>query len=928
MVSAFVIMAFFQGTPVRAQLLDSDLLKQFENLKSSDRRTSTRSPINESREQGTGFTQMDGLTQEQMQRLRGEEDFSALELDYQRRASALLRQFGYELFAGSGSNRAEAVTGRVSDSYVLGVGDEVVVTFHGSTSGSQIVPVDREGRILIEDLPPVEAAGRRFAEVRDEIRERTGSALIGTEAFVSVGALKMISVYVVGEVESPGLHRLTGLASVFDALNWAGGVKKTGSLRRIRLHSGSKVEKVDLYELFAGGEAGDLTLQDGDRIVVPTIGPTAAVSGSAVRPGIYEIFQNTSLDGLVKLAGGSLRPKGFELAVRRISDDGRDMVEQVEKLSVPAQGGDIVQVYNGGGGIGGVELAGHVRAPGMRPLAKGTMLSDVLTGTEMLEDAPYLLFGIIETTDPRSQARLFKAFSPMKVLFGDADYQLHEKDRVIFFDREDIDFLSSNETRSVVLTGEYKPEVPSGDDLRMSVSEPKICKPLKELARIVRDTRSERFAAAIRAVFVQVDASSDRTDEEMERRAIERIQSSDTALMMQGNVANMQAMSGQRPMDIGQDQDQWERKRKEDELAHLREEDDSDCPKVYGLAPNLLPFVLEYVTSADGAVRAPGVYPVVNDTPVSALAAVAGGTTNIVDLTNVELLSLKIHAQEGEINFERHYVDATVTDLSRVSINPGSSVRFNAIFIEQESGGVLLEGEFRRPGVYTIRRGEKLSELIERAGGLTRQAYPYGAVFTRERVKRAQQEGFKRAERELNMGLATAALKQRELSADTLIGAQQLSKSISTLEAVGRVVIEADPRVLEARPNLDTVLEPGDEIFIPKRPNYVLMLGDVLNPGAVQFMPGKDVKDYLGEAGGIQKTADKSRLFVVLPNGEARPVRTSSWGGSSNVMIPPGTSIIVPKDMEPVDTLMLVRDLTAIFSQLAVSAASIAVISR
>ncbi|MEX1146837.1 MAG: SLBB domain-containing protein, partial [Sphingomonadales bacterium] len=264
----------------------------------------------------------------------------------------------------------------------------------------------------------------------------------------------------------------------------------------------------------------------------------------------------------------------------------------------------------------------------------------------------------------------------------------------------------------------------------------------------------------------------------------------------------------------------------------------------------------------------------------------------------------------------------------RIMVHPGSGVRFNSLFVEQEPGAVLLSGEFRRPGVYNIRRGETLTELIERAGGLTNQAYPYGAVFTRERVRQAQQDGFKRTERELNMGLATAALKQRELNAEVLVAAQQLAERIATTEALGRVVTEVDPAALELRPEADTVLEPGDQIHIPKRPNYVLILGDVLNPGAVQFEAGKNVQDYISEAGGIQRTADKGRLFVVLPNGVARPVRMSSWTRSDNLMVPPGASIIVPKDVEPLDTLMLVRDLTAILSQLAVSAASIAVITR
>ena len=89
------------------------------------------------------------------------------------------------------------------------------------------------------------------------------------------------------------------------------------------------------------------------------------------------------------------------------------------------------------------------------------------------------------------------------------------------------------------------------------------------------------------------------------------------------------------------------------------------------------------------------------------------------------------------------------------------------------------------------------------------------------------------------------------------------------------------------------------------------------------------MKEYIREAGGVLPTADDDRIFVVYPNGVARPVKLSSWGFASDAsMLPPGSSIVVPKDVEPIDTMQLVRDITAILSQLAVSAASIAVISR
>jgi protein involved in polysaccharide export with SLBB domain len=140
-------------------------------------------------------------------------------------------------------------------------------------------------------------------------------------------------------------------------------------------------------------------------------------------------------------------------------------------------------------------------------------------------------------------------------------------------------------------------------------------------------------------------------------------------------------------------------------------------------------------------------------------------------------------------------------------------------------------------------------------------------------------------------------------------------------------VVEADPQILRQNPERDLVLETGDAIFIPKRPNFVLTAGDLLNPGALQFRSGKSIEDYLDEAGGFQETADKNRVFVVFPNGVAQPVSLSRWSRNAS-MVPPGSTIVVPKDVNPLRTLNIVREISDVISNLAVSAASIAVISR
>ncbi|MFD0389654.1 SLBB domain-containing protein [Tistrella bauzanensis] len=237
-----------------------------------------------------------------------------------------------------------------------------------------------------------------------------------------------------------------------------------------------------------------------------------------------------------------------------------------------------------------------------------------------------------------------------------------------------------------------------------------------------------------------------------------------------------------------------------------------------------------------------------------------------------------------------------------------------------------------RPGSYDIRRGDRLSDLLIRAGGLTAEAYPFGAIFTRDRVRSLERQANRRTADELQRGIVSLLARQAQRSssagvADAMGVMRELVTDISSVEPYGRVVVEADPAVLGARPELDTVLEGGDEIVIPKRPNFVLVVGEVLNPGAQQFISGRKPEDYIKSAGGSSMDADEGRAFVVLPNGAAEMLALNSWG-TTDASIPPGAMIVIPRDLAPFDFLAVTGDVTRILSGLALTAASLSVVSR
>ena len=883
-------------------------------------------------------------------KLDEERTLTPLERDYSLRIGRVVEQFGYDIFRPLGEP-GELLVGAIQQDYILGIGDEFVVTFHGQKSRTVRVFVDREGRVILPALPPIPAAGRTYGEFVRDVRATTERSLLGTEVFVSLGSVRAISVMVIGEVEHPGMKQLTALSTVIDALITAGGIKRTGTLRRIRVVRGDTSFWIDAYNLlFTGTFDREIRIFDGDRIVVPPIGATIAVAGKVKRPAIFELAERHKripLDRALAFAGGPLRPVGNRFLHVSIDASGRELVvERDPRSGVRISDGDILFVdFRENILLGSVVLDGHVRLKQRRSVVSADSVAKLIGNGTLLEENPYLLFAAILTTDPRTRAARFVPVNLEQVLAGNEDHSLNSRDTLIVLGTDDVRYLASSDVQAI-LSGRplERFEIAGAKDRRVGVRTLSLEEAFgAEFERrlragdgdgefgLIRDERlstgrsrtalrGEREPRTKRAMLQRETGAAERriADDEFAELFEEpaplckglRALASITASARAGRYA-----SAVRAVSTGQD---------------VVIENRLPCPDIFERYGDLLPFVLDYVVSLNGEVRVPGAYPILPGTPLESVVAVAGGLTREVDLTSVELTRFTVESLKGVALVKRGLVNLATTGASDVTLNPGDSVRFNPVFTDRDSGPVLLAGEFIRPGLYEIRRGERLSDLIARAGGITPQAYPFGAVFTRERVKEAEREANDRQASELENALVIAmttrgAAGARAAGAASTI--QNLAIQLREAPAVGRVVIEADPKMLAARPELDTVLEPGDRLFMPKLPNSVSVIGEVLNPGTLQFASGLEADDYIDMAGGFRRSADDARVFVVLPNGTARPVSLSAWNRTP-VRVPQGSTIVVPRDPLPFDLFTFLKDTSEIISRLAITAASLAVISN
>ena len=241
-------------------------------------------------------------------------------------------------------------------------------------------------------------------------------------------------------------------------------------------------------------------------------------------------------------------------------------------------------------------------------------------------------------------------------------------------------------------------------------------------------------------------------------------------------------------------------------------------------------------------------------------------------------------------------------------------------------GEVTLRGELARSGTYPISRGERLSDVIARAGGLAVNAYPEGTVFLRKSSARQEKEAMSRSAAELEQQVVLAA-GEEDFKPEAATFLRELIDQLRAATPLGRITIEADPVVLTAAPEKDVILENGDVVFVPSRPSTVLVSGQVMMPQSLHCQPGWGVDDYIEAAGGFSRYADEGYVFIVYPNGRAERVSGSSWFSGHRV-IPPGSIIIIPRDLRPFQFSRFALDLTQIVSQLAITAASIATVSR
>jgi polysaccharide export outer membrane protein len=646
------------------------------------------------------------------------------------------------------------------------------------------------------------------------IEERVSKQLIGTRVSVTMGDLRSIRVFVLGEAQKPGSYTVSGLSTMTNALFVSGGVQKIGSLRNIELkRDGRLVTTLDLYDLLLRGDnRGDQHLQQGDVIFIPPIGSTVSVYGSVRRPAIYELKGEKTAEQMIDLAGGLMPDADArDGQVERILPSRLRQMHNIDLTAVlgrstPMQNGDRLRVPEIRPTLeNSVVLSGYVYRPGSFEYHPGLHLSDVLTSFEELKpeaDTHYIM--IRREKPPEEKVEVISADLKRALAApgGNADPELRPRDKIIVFN------LSANRDR---------------------ILEP-----------ILRD--------------LELQATP-------------------------------------------------------------------DTP--------------EQVVSIDGRVRAPGKYPLEPAMHVSDLIRAGGSLDDAAYRGQAEITRYAIaDGDERQTNL----ISVNLAAIWRgdktadVALKPYDTLVIKPVPLWAEPGMIEIKGEVRFPGKYPIHQGETLHSVLERAGGFTATAFPEGAVFVREDLKKREKDQLELLATRLQNDLAALSLEAVASSAtgngggggatagQGLMVGQQLLAQLRQTKPVGRLVINIRS-VLNGRPGGqdDVLLKDGDKLIVPKKTQEVTILGEVQSPTSHVFQPGLTREDYIARSGGTTQHADRKRIYVVRANGDVVSRRSGGWfRRSQNTEIRPGDTIVVPLDTQKVPTLLLAQAITTIIYNLAI----------
>lgn len=767
--------------------------------------------------------------------------------DTAREESLPLEIYGHHLFKDRDLNvfkQADEI--RPSDSYILGSGDVLLVQIFGASQLQNTYTIDQLGYIEIRTgTPRIGLKGLTLGEARRLLQERLHRWFEYTnEQFsVTVQSARNITANFFGEVETTGGITLPAVNTLFNALAAAGGPTEIGSVRNIKLISGSTERIFDLYKFMNDPRiAESFYLQNNDYVHIPVAERVVSIRGAVRRPFRYELAQGENLLKLIEYAGGASADAYLkDIQITRYSNDERIVASVNLRELIDAKGDYIL--YHGDEIVVSsleedvtqfVEVKGAVIKAGKFEFTDGMRVADVLDRSSLLNEAR-LDFGYILRYNQRG------TYSYIRFIPGEALRNRGSGDNILLMTRDIIHVPSQtaySDKTFIALDGSVRNPgrfaFEPGDEMRL------------QDALLVAGGLLP--SAAEYGYIVRRKPDDPKKTEYLPFNAVQ--------------VAENAASPDNLPLQQMDSIYVFDKRSLED----------------------------AFFVRVSGAVRTPGQFSYSPGLTVDKVLRLAGGftfsaATNRVDISRVIIL-------ENEPTRIATYTTTLDRDLNAQSGEPFVLMPLDHIIVREVpefelERTVYIAGEVKFPGVYSIiNNNERISSFMERAGGLTEEAFPDGA-----RLFRAE-------------------------------------------DSIGVVVINLRESLTKPSSQSDIILRQNDTLYIPKRQELVTISGavnfrDVLNEEFIEsgnkinvgYLPNKNAMYYIDKyAAGISDNGRRRLISVRHANG--RLEKTKSFGlFYAYPKVTPGATINVgnieertakePVEKEPVDWGNVIRDTIA-----------------
>ncbi|MGC6436922.1 MAG: SLBB domain-containing protein [Verrucomicrobiales bacterium] len=718
-----------------------------------------------------------------------------------------IKPFGYDLFASDPSTFAPGNEVPIPTDYRIGPGDLLDIQLFGQRNESFSLVISREGMIRFPGIGPINAfeKGTSFIELKNHLKEKILKQLgEGVQTSISLGAFRSIRIFLLGEVRKQGAYTVSALSTTINALLSCGGIKETGSLRKIQLkRAGNLVATLDLYDLLLEGDTSeDQALQPGDVIFVPVVEKQVTISGAVKRPAKYEILGGETLSQVVDIAGGTNARSALDLIrLERLNSDYRNVVKNLnfsENKDFKIASGDLISIGFAGSSVKNVvSIIGAVEKVGDYEWRENLKLTDIISSKDDFLTNTDLNYGIIRRMNQDGTYSCF-GFKPIDLVSSTTEpVGLELMDLIYFFSKD-------KESREDLLEG------------------------------LISDLRNQATSGSF-AKTVQIT----------------------------------------------------------------------------------------------GSTHFPGAYPLTESMSIIDLISAGGGTKDSTYMIDAEIT--RIHIDSEQVAFVEHIrIDQkglTESNTSKqVKLQPYDVLSLKPIPLWREGESIELKGEFRFPGIYSIKSAETIIDIIDRAGGLTERAFPQGAIFSRENLREREDEQKERLIAQLESDLASVTLSASDQAeaAQAQSAANSILLRLRSTESQGRLVIDLE-KLLNTDEEFNLLVKNGDQLFVPQIPYSVSVSGEVQFPTSHLHQDNLDMNDYLRRSGGFTQNADEDRTFVVKANGAVLTKGGNAWfrKGNGNQGIDAGDVIVVPIDVKQTRFLENLSYSTQIIYQLAVAAAAV-----